>query len=372
MLILLQILLEDNKTETVPESIVKQKCAFIGSTIAYIESKNKKPTEDEPSTSTQTLSFVGSAYTAALEYKQYKNDSTSMYTVIGADFNGAIVRQLLMDQEIDVLNIEIDKKLQTASLLTIELQEKQKQTKQNANVTQYNYEILNKIAFKYLYPRFKALNGTDSIYADFGINENAIKALMTNYGHKLFLQVSDVDYLKKYVDTLKSYYSDLKLMKKKEHPSLTRFLYLSALEAVNVPQYFCTNKDMYPVNPCVDAEYVDAQKILFQNYNKKKHVSYYDYLKQAKQLPQLLKLMSSLTKSQNIFIRISDQMILSSFASGEYAVLVDFQNKISDEAFNARFMHATVDNKKVQEALEIATGQETRVRLIYEDKKNEK
>ena len=204
-----------------------------------------KPTKSENNTANATLGFgfSGAARTAAVTFAKLGNETAKLFTIVGNDSLGDVIKSDLEKSGVDTQYIDTDKKLPTASqiVMTVEKEyvekemglnaseetkgedaekasdEKQtKKTENNTQLVQYNYDILHRVAYKYLYPHMSAINNSDFIYADMMVNENSIKALVNNFGEKLFLHTVDVQNVAKYLNVLRAYEADLKLNKKKQ------------------------------------------------------------------------------------------------------------------------------------------------------------
>ena len=302
-------LLHENITEEILSKLppTKKGVSFYGA--ATVEFTTT-PTKSENNTANATLGFgfSGAARNAATTFAKLGDETAKLFTIIGNDSLGDVMKSDLEKNGVDTQYIDTDKKLPTASKIVMKVEkeyvekeigenateakedapEKKTDDKQDAKKTdnenntelvQYNYDILHRVAYKYLYPHMRAINDSELVYADMMVTENSIKALVNNFGEKLFLQAVDVQNLAKYLNVLRAHEADVKVNKKKaDPPFLVDSLYLTLEQAVVVPKTFCEHlnaqKDL-----CKDHKDMNLLKLLVEDYAaQKRRPAYADYL----------------------------------------------------------------------------------------------
>ncbi|CAL6041937.1 pfkB_family carbohydrate kinase protein [Hexamita inflata] len=357
---------------------VSKGAAFYGSAVVDFSTK-PVASENKSANATLGFGFTGPARNAAEVFANLGDEKAKLFTLLGDDSLGGVMKSDLLKKKVNVNFIETDPKLPTASVITMNVEQSvlakivdNTSTSNDTNLTQIvqlNGDILHKVAYKYLYPHIAHLNDSELIYTDLKVNENSAKAMIQNFGSKLFVQVAGAENLQKYVMIIKNYFDALKANKKlKQSKYLVNSVYLTLEEAVGIPTVFCSllSKDEQNIKDACKNKDANLTELFIAGYEaeNKKKVPYADYLKtHSADLVNFFQILHTTLKAQTVFVRIPGAAVLTSTNSTERISYTEHNcmgkcivnENGADEAFIAGFMYAHIKGKRIDDCLEFAS-----------------
>eukprot|EP00703_Trepomonas_sp_PC1_P002627 JAP93979.1 pfkB family carbohydrate kinase protein [Trepomonas sp. PC1] len=321
---------------------------------ALLEFKTRPVKQGQNSNSNASLEFMygGPAKNVAEVFGRLGGKS-KLYTMVGEDTLGSTMKaELGSKHKIDTQYIETDKKIATATKITVQVTDKQLRSALSMStqedledskespvkeIVQINDDVLQKVAYRYLYPNFKNVNDSKFIFADAIVNENSIKALIQNFGSKLFLYLGHSDNAVKLVNIFKSYFSA-----DKKPEVLYKHIYLTLDEALLMPKLVC--ESVKQLKSICKEKPADFDQLLLQADEKKSL--------------QAVTFLKNLLLVENIFVKTSANQLLVSLNEKSFLAEHNCQKKCviaengADEAFVAGFLKAQMEGKSTDDSVE--------------------